>query len=332
MGVRKNLFIVWNPFQRRSETLSGIFDLKILYFHFKWEEKGKFFKAISYIPKFFLTMWAFQLYRPKYVFVQLAPTTLLYTVALYSFVGRSKYISDCHNTMIYDDHWINWPFAVDLLKRSYITITHNNDVHKLAEKLGVQSMILRDPLPVMNVNKDIDRVAGIDIKERTYVIIPCGMAPDEPVKELFDVARSMPDLLFVMTWFKEGVPEEMRSNTPDNLHFSGFLQEPEFNSLYANANISLVLTTREGTQPSGAAEAIALGIPLVVSDIATTRRLYNDSPVFVQNEPDSIIKGLKYALEHQDELSDSVSGLRESLIEDAEIQIRNVKSRLAKID
>ena len=131
MDKGKNLFIVWNPFQRRSESLSTLLDLRTIYFHFEWEERGKLFKSISYIPKFFLTMHALFKCKPKYVFAQLAPTTLLYTVAIYKALTGNRYIADCHNTMIYDDHWIKWPFAKSLLRRSYITLVHNDDVESL---------------------------------------------------------------------------------------------------------------------------------------------------------------------------------------------------------
>jgi len=331
MDDRKNLFIVWNPFQRRSESLAKVFGLKMQYIHFRWEEKNKLFKAISYIPKFFLTMRALLVYKPKYIFIQLAPTPLLYTVALYCFFSGAEYISDCHNTMIYDDHWIKWPFAKKLLRRSYITLTHNDDVSKLADDLAISSLILRDPLPVMNVSDEIDTVSTINIKCTEYVIIPCGMAPDEPVSELFEVARSMPDLLFMMTWFKEGLSPDVRTEAPDNLHFTGFLDENAFNALYANANVALVLTTREGTQPSGAAEAIALGIPLVVSDISTTRRLYNEACVFVNNDPESIKSGLQYALKNSNVLSENIAGLRADLVKDSESQVTSVKSRLSAV-
>ena len=92
-------------------------------------------------------------------------------------------------------------------------------------------------------------------------------------------------------------------------------------ALYANANAALVLTTREGTQPSGASEAIALGIPLVLSDIKTTRRLYKDSPVYVDNVPESISKGIKFALGNYEGCVSKISGLRLSLQNEAEQQV-----------
>jgi glycosyltransferase involved in cell wall biosynthesis len=330
MPEKTNLFIVWNPFQRRSETLASIFDLDARYFHFKWEEKGKLFKAISYIPKFFFTIWVLIKNRPENVFLQLAPTPLLYTAALYKLVFGGRMVADCHNTMIYDDHWIRWPFAKRLLRHADITLVHNDDVQKIARDLGIETLILRDPLPVIKVPANIEEVAGISVKNQAYVIIPCGIAADEPIRDLFEAIGAVPDTLFVMTWFAEKLPADLRAQSPQNLRFTGFLPEPEFNALFANAKAALVLTTREGTQPSGAAEAISLGIPLIVSELVTTKRLYNEAPVFVQNNVDSVAAGICKALQNYDDLSEAIAGLRQCLIDDANTQIDHVRTMLTK--
>lgn len=328
MTEKSDLFIVWNPFQRRSETLSSIFSLKPLYFHYTWEERGKMWKALSYIPKFFSTLFAMSRYRPRIVFVQLAPTTLLYTAAFYRLFTGIKLVSDCHNTMIYDDHWIKWPLAKHLLRWSDITLVHNDDVKRMADALHVDTLVLRDPLPSMHVSSDIGSVGGIVLNSQVYVIIPCGIAPDEPVQEMFQAITRLPDVLFVMTWFKEKLPEELINKAPSNLMFTGFLPESEFNALFANARAALVLTRREGTQPSGAAEAISLGIPLVVSAVNTTKRLYADAAVFVDNEVDSIVEGVRRALDNQAALSESITSLRQALVNDAASQIEAVKALL----
>lgn len=321
----KDFFIVWNPFQRRAQTLATKFDLETRYYHFKWEERGKLFKALSYLGKFYLTMRDLLRYRPRYVFIQLAPTPLLYAAALYKLLTGNRYIADCHNTMLYDAWWIKWPFAKRLLRSSCITLVHNDDVRAHADRLGIESKILRDPLPVMAVSDDVATVAGIPLRNTNYVIIPCGMAADEPVRELFGAARAIPEVLFVMTWFADRLPPDLRLQAPENMRFTGFLPEAEFNALYTNARAALVLTTREGTQPSGAAEAISLGVPLVVSELRTTKRLYGDAPVFVRNEPEAIASGVRMALVNHDSLARAIADLRQGLVEDAASQIEAIK-------
>jgi len=322
------LFIVWNPFQRRSETLANIFHLDPRYIHFAWEERGKILKVLSYIPKFFLTLGVLFKHKPRHLFIQIAPTPLLYTAALYKLFSGCKIISDCHNTMIYDDHWIKWPLAKTLLRWSDMTLVHNSDVKEIADHLHISTYILRDPLPLIKVDEEITEVAGLSILDQSYVIIPCGVGADEPLQELFGAIRMVPDILFVMTWFKEKLPSDLRTQSPENLLFTGFLPEKEFNALFSHATATLVLSNREGTQPSGAAEAISLGIPLIVSRLNTTQRLYKDAPIYVDNNEASISDGVAKAIENSAAMSESIEGLRGSLVNEVGHQIAYIKEHL----
>jgi glycosyltransferase involved in cell wall biosynthesis len=295
------IFVSWLNFQRRSESVAKTYNFPIKYFHFEWEEKHKVLKAFSYILKTIHNFIYLVKKRPKIVIVQLAPTTPLYVAAIYCFLFNAKYISDCHNTMIYDGHWIKWPLAKILLRKSAMVLTHNQEVKKAAMDINIHSFICMDPPPVIQVNENIETVGGINIKEKKYILLPCNMAADdEPTEEFFEAAGRLPDKQFVLTGFIEKVPEHKRKLAPPNVHYTGFLAEDEFNALYKNAEVALVLSTREGTQPSGASEAIALGVPLIVTDLITTRKLYKDTVVFTPNTADGMVKSINKALAERD--------------------------------
>ena len=76
------LFVAWRPFLRRAETLANIFHLDPRYTHFAWKEHGNTLKALSYTPKFFLTLGVLFKHKPRHLFIQIAPTPLLYTATL----------------------------------------------------------------------------------------------------------------------------------------------------------------------------------------------------------------------------------------------------------
>ena len=103
---------------------------------------------------------------------------------------------------------------------------------------------------------------------------------DEPIAELIQAAKLLPNVKFVMTWFAERLPVDARDGLPQNLVLSGFLENKEFCALFSQAGAALVMTTREGTQPSASSEAIVLEVPLIVSDLQTTRKLYKEMPVY----------------------------------------------------
>ncbi len=328
MKNKKNLYLVWNPFQRRAQSLANSLDMEARYYYYSFEERGRLAKLISYLPKSVATFRDLIRYRPDVIFLQLAPTPLLYIAAIYCAFTRCRYVSDCHNTMLYDDHWIHWPLAKFLLRKSEIVVVHNTDVQAHSDTLNIPSVILRDPLPVMDIPDNISAIGSLDLQKDTYTIIPCSMAPDEPLEELFAAIRELPESKFVFTWFEDRVPANLKDNATPNVVFTGFLDEPEFNALYANADAAIVLTTREGTQPSGASEAISLGIPLVISSISTTRRLYGDKPIFVDNTVPSIVAGVRNALEDYAGNSEKIKALKHGLVAEADKQINDIRETL----
>jgi glycosyltransferase involved in cell wall biosynthesis len=291
----KTIFVIWKVYQRRAESLAAKLGLDVIYYHFPWEERSKAHKLVSYFFKLISTATDLVRYRPKFLFVQLPPIPLLYLIALYSRFSGCRFIADCHNAMI-DGPWIKFPFAVASLKRAQCILVHNPDIADMAREYGLDVTVSRDQLP------DIPQYAGeqvldkFNLKKGQYVIVPWNFATDEPIREFAESARVLPDVQFVATWFKERLDSELLKAMPENVYFTGFLEVDLFNQLFQHAGVALSLTVREGTQPSAASEAIAFGIPVVVSDLQTTRRLYGDKVVFVRNEPQSIAKGLTQAL------------------------------------
>ena len=97
---------------------------------------------------------------------------------------------------------------------------------------------------------------------------------------------------------------------------------------FSQASAALVLTTREGTQPSAASEAIVLGIPLIVSDLNTTRKLYEDMPIYVQNDAPGIRDGISKALAEHDQQKAKITAFKRTFHDRLELEINDVKSLL----
>jgi glycosyltransferase involved in cell wall biosynthesis len=292
---KKPIFVIWKVYQRRAESLAAKLGLDVIYYHLPWEERSKAHKLVSYFFKLIRTASDLVRYRPKLLFVQLPPIPLLYLIALYSRFSGCKFIADCHNAMI-DGPWIKFPFAVASLKRAQYVLVHNPDIADMARKYGLDVTVSRDQLPKVPQYVDDQVLEKFNLKKGQYVIVPWNFAADEPIREFSECARALPEVQFVATWFKERLNNELLKAMPGNVCFSGFLEVDIFNQLFYHAGAALSLTIREGTQPSAASEAIAFGIPVVVSDLQTTRRLYGDKVVFVRNEPQSIAEGLTQAL------------------------------------
>jgi glycosyltransferase involved in cell wall biosynthesis len=266
--------------------------------------------------------------NPNITFIQLPPTPVLYIVALYCKVSGSKYVADCHNAMLYSSKWFKWPLTKRLLRKADAILVHNEDVRDFAKSLGLTATILRDPLPDIIDDCDINVLEKYGLEQSTYVIVPWSFAPDEPIIELIQVARLMPKIKFVMTWFPERLPLDTRDSMPTNLILTGYLHEKVYNCVFSQAGMALVLTTREGTQPSGASEAIALSVPLIVSDLETTRKLYDDAPIYVDNTVESINTGIVKAFDQRDKFVAQIQTLKNRYGEDINNEIAEVKTLL----
>ncbi len=330
MKNKKRVFIVWKNFQRRVEVLAPVLDLEVFYFHYDWEEDSKILKFLSYFPKFVATLKCLFQNKPYLIFVQFPPTPALYCVALYSMLSGSKYVMDCHNSMI-NSHWSKWIFAKRLLSRGLVIVHNDHIAEQVRNEMGLSPVVLRDG--IMNIRSTTKENAhflkNLGLSPKNYVLLPWTFSPDEPVQEAIDAARMLPEINFVMTWYKEKMSPDLLKSLPRNLVLTGFLPEDDFNFLFSSAGVALVLTRWESTQLSGMQEAMAFEVPAVVSDLQTTRFLYKDAPVYVNNDPESIAEGVQNAFRNKNELAMKMGRLKMGTKEEFEKQIATLEKLIS---
>lgn len=324
---KRSVFIVWKEYQRRVEVMALYLGVEYFYFHHAWEVRSKVFKALSYIPKTINTLKCLLQNKPSLILVQFPPTPALYVVALYAWLSGSKYVSDCHMGMT-NAKWLAWPFARRLLAGGGV-IVHNEHLVKQTEAdLRVKPFVLRDGIaenrfPEIGENS---LLKNLRLTPKNYVIFPCSFSEDEPIQEVIKAAQSLPEIRFVMTWHVEKLAKHLRDTLPPNMILTGFLTTEDFNCLFANAGVALVLTKHENVQLSGMQEAMAFGTPAVVSNLRTTRFLYREYPVYVDNAATSIAHGIEFALQHKTTLEQQMYRLRIESEKEFFAQAANLKS------
>jgi glycosyltransferase involved in cell wall biosynthesis len=329
MEQKKGVFIVWKKYQRRVEVLAPILDLEIHYFHYSWEEKSKIFKALSFILKFVDTLKCLFQKKPSIVFLQFPPTPALYCVALYSWIRGTRYVSDCH-LGIMNARWLKWLYAKKLLTKGKVIVHNDHLIEQAITSINVRPYVVRDGI-AKRQSGDLIKSAllkDLGLAPNKYVIIPWGISSDEPITEVIEAARLLPDITFVMTWYYEKISSTIRNNLPSNLLLTGYLRIDDFNLLFANSGVALVLTKLEATQLSGMQEAMAFEIPAVVTDLKTTRYLYKAYPVYVRNDPESIADGVTFALKNKHVLEEKMKKLRIETEKEFSDQIEYLKTSL----
>jgi len=307
----KQLFIAWVPFQRRNISMQSHYgyELKFLSFAFK----SRYLRFVEYIFKAWKTLELCLHYQPQALWLQLAPTPLLYIAHLYKglFDRQVKIIADCHNVM-FRAPWIRFPGAVAFLNQCDLVLVHNDWVKNQATAIGVtpeRLYVLEDPPAVL----DDEIVQGQELFPHPWILYPCSFNRDEPIGNVLAAAHLIPDITLVLTGNTaraKGIHD--LSDIPPNVKLAGFLPKVEFDMLLHTTDAVLGLTMLEGIQLCAANEAVGTGKPLILSETKILKDLFYKGAVYVDSDrPESIAQCCQEAISRKSELSEEVAELRE---------------------
>lgn len=286
----KELFIVWGAFQgsRRSEQLAKKFNIDIKYIYFTTKQ-GLLYAPFKYAYQAIATLILLARQHPDVVFIQNPPTFAPLFVYLYCLLFGKRFIIDTHTGALIYPQW-KWtlPLQRFLSHRALTTILTNEHLAQEVAAWGANSFVLEDPPMVIEIPKPMI------LKDSSLNVVMVSVAyPDEPVAEMVEVARNLPEMDFYITgdftnsiYFQDAV-----RNAPANVHFTGFLREDYFALLEA-VDVVVCLTTDDHTFQSGANEALWLGKPLITSDWPILRRYFNKGTLHISNTVEDIQQGL----------------------------------------
>jgi glycosyltransferase involved in cell wall biosynthesis len=303
MGL-KGLFVVWGAFQgsRRSEQIAKRFNIDIDYVYFTTKQ-GLLYAPIKYAYQAIATLVLLARRRPDVVLVQNPPTFAPLFVYLYSLVFGKKFIIDTHTGALIYPQW-QWtlPLQRYLSSRALTTVLTNEHLAQEVASWGVNSFALPDPPMTFEIPEPMT------LKESALNVVMVSVAyPDEPVAEMVQVARDLPDMDFYITgdFTNSTYFQDVVRDAPSNVHFTGFLREDYF-ALLAAVDVIACLTTDDHTFLSGANEALWVGKPLITSDWPVLGSYFDKGTIHVDNTVDSIRRAL---LEIKKRYSDFQAGM-----------------------
>lgn len=137
------------------------------------------------------------------------------------------------------------------------------------------------------------------LRERPRVLFVCIFQRDEPVAEVIEAARLVPELDVDVTGDLDRCPSGLRERAPDNVRFTGFLSGQRYESAVLDADVVLALTTEPSSVMRAGYEAVYARRPLAVSGWPASRELFPHA-VHVDNHAAGIAAGLRRAVaEHE---------------------------------
>lgn len=287
----KGLFIVWggpNQGSRRSEQIAKKFNIPFEYVYLT-TKKGLLYAPFKYAYQAFSTLLLLVHHRPHVIFIQNPPSIGPLFVYLYCLIFNAEFIIDSHTgALIYPQWRLTLPLQRFLSRRALTTILTNDYLAQEVASWGAHSFVLEDPPMEIEIPKPMN------LKESTLnVAMICVADPDEPVAEVLEVARNLPEMDFYITgdFKKNSYFKHTIRSAPPNVHFTGFLHEDYFALLEA-VDVVVCLTEDDHTFQSGANEALWVGKPLITSDWPILRRYFSRGTIHANNTA----KGIRQAL------------------------------------
>lgn len=324
----KTVFIIWKVYQRRVEAMKEKLNAQPVYLHYDWEEKSKLHKLLSYLFKIADTYRVLIDVRPRLFYVQAPPAFLLYAVWLYAKATGARYVVDAHNTIVDGSLWSRMPFVRHAMRQAATVLVHNQAMAVHASRSLLPHTILMDRPPEVEPTNYPYPEKIFGDRTRPKVVIPCSYDTDEPLEEMRRATLLLPHVDFYITWYAEKLPAAYIAGFGPNTRFTGFLEQTEFDGLLAHADAILVLTTREGTQPSGATEALAFEKPLVVSDLGIIRRMFPKGAIYIGNTASDMAVGISRALERREQLAAEMRTFKKQKLRSWELQFDAMRRRV----
>lgn len=307
------IYIAWASFQRRQVSMVPHCGFVPVFLPVH-RPVNRIRKGWAYLRNAVATINILRRRVPDVVWMQLPQVPLMWVTLLYRFFARRKpiLIADCHNAM-FRAPWSKVPMGVGLLARCDIVIVHTDEMRNTAIALQVPAdklLVVGDP------PADISATATPALAiPRPWIVFPASFSEDEPIAEVIEAARLVPDISVLITGDYINLDKSnLHARAPRNVFFLGFLNRVDFDNLIKHCDAVMAFTRLEGLQMSVCGEAVGCNKPMLISDTQALRRLFPLGGVFVNSgEPLAIAEGMRKLLANRAALAAEAQTLNKRL-------------------
>ena len=279
------IWITWFP-HRRTESICEAWGIPIIIFENRHLRGVR--RRILQIVQTFRRLWTA---KEDTVFVQNPSLGLTLVACVVRKCRMFRLVVDAHNEGI--NPFNRSGFGIALLTKwivrtADLTIVTNEELEEIVTKMGGMPSVLPDPLPKFGV-----LASGIQaepLSMRSYVLVICTYAADEPVEEMVRAAGRLDHSVdFVFTGNREKGIRRMGLPLPENVRLAGYLPESQFLNGILNSLCVLDLTLKPHCLVCGAYEALALGKPAILTSSPAADRLFGNAFELIDNSADAIV-------------------------------------------
>lgn len=303
------IFISWVRFHRRSQGIADALGIDSYYVH---SASGGVLRRYGAQTRD--TARILRAARPATVILMQPPVIALVVVRLLTLFTMTRVIGDLHSGVFLDPKW-RWAtgLTLRLLRGRHGAIVTNEPLARIARKRSVRTMVLHDLVQVSPTNADTPSQPAVaqDDDGRPLVLVPLAYANDEPIEEILSAAREVDDV----TWILTGkAPASVRDGASQNVRFSGYVTNEEYDWLLRHSTVAVALTTRNFTMQCVGYEAMSAAKPLVTSNTESLRHFFGPSAVYADPTGQAIASAVKEAVSRRADLEHLIAGQRDRQI------------------
>jgi glycosyltransferase involved in cell wall biosynthesis len=243
--------------------------------------------------------------RPTAVFVMTPPVFAPLVAWAYCALHGCRLVLDAHTAAFLHPRWRHFqPLQFWLARRAATTIVHNDHLKSVVERRGGHAITVSD-IPVR-----FDSIEPYELPAGFNVAVVCSFNPDEPIVEILEAARRLPDVHFHVTGSPGRRDPRLATIVASNVRLTGFLSDGAYGSLIGHADGVLTLTTRDHTMLRGAWEAVYQGTPVIVSNWPVLREAFDEGAIHVDNTAEDIVRAIRELRQHHGRYRTAVRALR----------------------
>ena len=257
--------------------------------------------------------------RPDLVIVQNPPIFSVIVVYLFASVHGIRFIIDSHSGAFISPKW-RWSLGIHrfLSRHALATLVHNHRQGDIVQSWNCQYFILGA------YGSKYPEGTRFSFGGKFNIAVIGSIIKQESLDTIFSAAERMHKVTFYVTGHVSRISAELLAKKPDNCVLTDYLPEDQYIGLLRGADAVLVQTVRENTLCMGGFEAVGLGKPLIISDLALLREYFSKGTVYIPNSAEGVIEGVMCVQQTKSKLQADMQELRKELIGDWEQEYKRL--------
>ena len=298
----KSIWITWE-IQRRNKGIASALNWPLYEITFCGNRLKRYILSICETVRVVLSE------KPEIIAVQ-NPSIILALVSIaIKHLFKVTLIIDSHNAGILPlngQNCILQRLARFIQRKTDLTIVTNSGLKRIVEKNKGRAFVLPDKVPTAPPQ------SGMPLSGKKTIACISTFGEDEPYLEAIKSARLVGQEIYIYFTGKYQGKIDLE-NLPPNVVMLGYVSDDRYWAILRSVDVVMDLTTRKDCLICGAYEGVAVEKPLILSDTKAIRQYFNKGCVYVQNDSESIAKGIRTAFEKIDLLKIDVVTLKNKL-------------------